>query len=77
MNAQDILTATEEGRQAALAGRHFKCDCPYTYNNWTALTYGEFDATKRPLMDAWFAGWKSAYQRQEWEKPIYRKTADS
>lgn len=55
-----IDAALIEGEDAAKSGKHFKDDCPYTYNNFPGMTYREFNITKRPLMNAWFDAWKQA-----------------
>ena len=51
-------TAFDEGRGAAERGLHFKYDCPYTFERFKGMDQAQFDATMRPLMDAWFKGWQ-------------------
>ena len=56
---EDCFLAKQEGIKAAVEGYEFADPCPYTYNNFPGMTYREFDNFKRPLMNAWFDGWKA------------------
>ncbi len=58
-NNTQIAEAYAEGVDARLARKTFKSGgniSPYTYDNFPGMTYQEFDAYKRPLLNAWFDG---------------------
>lgn len=55
-----IEHAAKEGLEAAQQGRHFNDACPYTFSQFPGIEQGDFDVTKRPLLNAWFSAWKRA-----------------
>lgn len=61
---EDIARAGSEGKNAALDGRHFKTDCPYTFDKFKEMTYDEFNGTQRPMMNAWFRAWRDEQLRK-------------
>ena len=54
----ELLGAEQEGEKAAKSHRHFRDACPYLYSRFPGMTQAQFNTEKRPLMDAWFRGWK-------------------
>lgn len=59
----ELLHAANEGQKAALRGEGFPQACPYTFDKFPGIEQADFEATKRPLMNAWFSAWKKASQQ--------------
>lgn len=55
----DIEKARTEGRAAAERHHSFMDHCPYSYSRIGKPPQDVFERQYRPLMNAWFDGWKS------------------
>ena len=53
-----LVMCEQEGEAAAKKHKHFGDACPYLYFRFPGMTVAQFNEEKRPLMDAWFRGWK-------------------
>lgn len=55
----DEETAFQEGKQAAENNRTAKESCPYFFERFPGLAQEAFDSFKRPLLTAWFRGYRT------------------
>lgn len=55
--SEDITRAIAEGKQAAIGRKGFADYCPYSFIHYDG-TQELFLIERRPLVDAWFKGWK-------------------
>ena len=56
----ELQFAHHEGIKARKAGMNFRKHgdiCPYIYSRFPGMSETEFEARKRPLMNAWFDGY--------------------
>ena len=54
----DLLGAEKEGIEAAKSSVVFS-DSPYLFCKFHGMKFQEWDEKIRPLMNAWFRGWKN------------------
>ena len=58
----DQQAAEVEGQRAAERGLGFDI-CPYTFAASQPMEQREFDAAVRPLLNAWFSGWRQRLEQ--------------
>ena len=60
---ESIDLAEKEGERAGRNEHRRPPDCPYTFDR-ASMTVDQFNAERRPLLDAWFRGYLRAREER-------------